>query len=99
MAEKRGEIHIPVQVIGADDVPILFANQFIIQHLDKEFILTFGQFGPPLLLGTEDQKAEAAKHISYVPIKVVARIGMTPERLVELIKVLQENLRRYEAKQ
>ena len=92
-------IEVPLVIIGAEDTPIYFANQFVVQHEQKEFIITFGQCSPPLLLGSPEEKRDAAKRIPYVPIKVVARVGLTPERMEELIKVLQTNFRNYQAKQ
>jgi len=92
-------IEVPLVIIGTEDTPIYLANQFVVQHEQKEFIITFGQYSPPLLLGSPEEKREAAKRIPYVPIKVVARVGLTPERMEELIKVLQTNFRNYQAKQ
>jgi hypothetical protein len=96
--ERQG-IEIPLVIIGAEDVPIYFTNLFVVQHEEKEFIITFGQYSPPLLLGSPEEKQEAAKRMPYVPIKVIARVGLTPERMEELIEVLQTNLRKYQAKQ
>jgi hypothetical protein len=96
---EEESVEIPLVIIGAEDAPIYFANHFVVQHEQKEFIITFGQYSPPLFLGAPEERQEAAKRIPYLPIKVVARVGLTPERMVELIEVLQSNLRKYQAKQ
>ena len=97
MAEES--IELPLYVIGADEVPILFSNLMVVQHEQKEFILTFCQFSPPLALGPPEAQREQVKSMPYVPVKVVARVGLTPQRLSELIGILQENYNTWLAKQ
>ncbi len=87
---------VPIVVTGMEDVPILFSNQFYVQHHQTEFIVTFCQIQPPLLIGTPAEQRQQAEHINSVPAKVVARIGLTPQRMTELVRALQENLQNYE---
>lgn len=89
-------ITLPIVYVGGEDVPILFVNQFVIQHQPGEFVLTVGQITPPILLGSPEERREQAKKLTYVSTKVVARLAFTRQRLVELIEVLQENLNRYD---
>ena len=96
MAEQDEEVAIPTVFVGIEDVPIQFANQFVIQHQQEEFILTFAQLAPPILSGKDEEKLEQARKLSYVPIKVVGRFGFNRERLAELISILQTNLERFD---
>ncbi len=98
MTTDEEPIEIPVVYIGVEDVPILFANSFVVQHQQNEFIITVGQIQPPLLLGSPEEVREQAKRTAYVPVKVVARLALTRGRLLELLEVLTENLRRYDAR-
>jgi len=88
MAEQR---ELPLFFVGAEDTPVVFTNLMVVQNLDKEFILTFGQYSPPLLLGKPGEVTEQLDNVPYVPVKVVARVGMTPNRMRELIEILQTN--------
>ena len=99
MNREQDTITLPVTYLGLEDVPILFANQFVIQHEKNEFVLTVGQLQPPILLGSPEERKEQAKRLTYVPIRVVGRFGLTRQRLAELIEVLQSNLRTYDKKQ
>lgn len=99
MTLDEGFIALPLVYVDAEDVPILFVNQFVIQHEGNEFILTMGQIQPPILLGSPEDRKEQAKRLTYVPVKVVARFGMTRNRLIELIKMLQTNLDTYDKRQ
>ncbi len=94
--ENNIDIDISIAWVGVEDTPIVFANQFVIQHEPEEFILTVGQLAPPMLLGTNEQKAEQAKQLDYVPIKALARIGMSRKRMQELVAVLQGNLEQHD---
>ncbi len=90
-------VELPLFFVGAEDTPILFSNLMVVQHQHNEFLVTFGQFSPPLVLGTPEEQMEQAKSMPYVPVRVVARIGMTPQRMAELIAVLQENYNKFRA--
>lgn len=88
------EFQLPVSWIGAEDLPVLFANTFVGQVEAEQgvFFLTIGQIVPPALIGTPEEKVEQLEQISYVPIKPVARLALTRERLKYLIAILQTNL-------
>jgi hypothetical protein len=97
--DDTDRVRVPVLFVGVDDTPILYGNQFVIQHQQNEFILTVGQIAPPMLLGTEEQQREQAKQLDYVAVKVVARLAFTRARLQELIDLLQTNMANYDRKQ
>jgi len=92
------QVGVPIAFLGIEDVPVLYANHFIIQHNQNEFILSVGQLSPPILLGTPEEQAEQARQLSYVPVKIVARLAMTRQRLSELIGILQTNHATYDSK-
>lgn len=92
MSSQPDSRQVPVVWVGLDESPIEFSNVVISQFQPGEFILTFGQVAPPPLLGTDEQKQEQMKAIDFVAVRPVCRIGLTRQRAVELIRVLQENL-------
>jgi hypothetical protein len=84
---------VPLSWIGYEDVPILYANQVLIQFQPEGgFVLAIGQATPPPLIGTPEQIAEQAAEVEFVPVKTLARFGMTRAKLQEIITVLQVNL-------
>jgi len=94
---SEGEtFEVPLVFVGAEDVPVLLGNNFIIQHQQDEFILSVGQFTPPILVGTLEERERVAKEITHLPVKIVARVAMTRQRLVELIEILQTNLKTFD---
>ena len=96
MTENTESLSVPLFIVGAEDVPIMFSNVLLSQHLQNEFILTFGQYAPPPTLGSPEEQLEQVRNMPYVPVKVVARIGLTPDRLLELIQVLDTNYKAWE---
>lgn len=91
-------IDVPLSWVGYDEVPITFANQFLVQfEPDESFILGVGQATAPAIIGTPEQVAAQARQIEFVPVRPVARIAMTEPKLRELIAALEANLRNFEA--
>jgi hypothetical protein len=91
-ADSPGAIDIPLTWVEFDEVPILFANHFLVQHQPYEFVLTLGQVSGPPLVGTPEQVREQVGRLTHVPITTLARVGLTRQRLVELIALLQTEL-------
>jgi hypothetical protein len=94
VAEPQG-ISLPIVYASVDDAPILFANQFVIQIEQDEFILTIGQLQPPILLGSPEQREATARGLSHVSVRTLIRVGMTPTRLEELVGILNQQLALY----
>ena len=89
-----GQFALPLLWVGVDDADIHYANQIIVQPGEgTEFFVTFGQVAPPLLLGlTPEENLERAKQIAYVPVRTVARLGLTLERMEQFTEVMQRVL-------
>jgi hypothetical protein len=96
--ENEGR-NVPLTWENVEDVPVYFSNQYVCQYNQDEFILTFGQMTPPMLLGELHDRAEQLRQIEHVPVKPLARVAFTYARLVELINVLQINREQYEQEQ
>jgi hypothetical protein len=86
------EYSLPLQWREFEDTPIFFSNHFLIQHQPNEFVLTFGQVTGPPVVGTPDQVRAQTRGMGHVPIHTLARAGLTRDRVVELIGLLQATL-------
>jgi hypothetical protein len=87
---------VPLLWVDLDTTPMLFANQLLVQHHGSEFIISLGQAAPPALIGTAEERQEALAALEFVPVRTVARVGLTAQRMTEFVRVMQENLRAYE---
>ena len=95
-AEQPQQYKITGKWVEVENSPIQFTNQMLVQHIGNEFVLTFGYMTPPAFLSPPSQ--EDLEAIDYsIPINPIVRLGMTPDRMLELIKTLQENYRNYQA--
>ena len=58
-----------------------------------------GALSPPLIFGSDVNRIATAtklKERGTIHVHPVARLGLTPERVLELIKALQTNYRNYQ---
>lgn len=83
----------------ADEIPFLFVNQLIAQVNQGEVFLTFGQVSPPVILGTPEEQRRQLSELESVPVRPIARLSMTPERLEEIIGVLVHTVERHRQQQ
>lgn len=95
-AEPPDPKNVPLTWVGYDELPILFANQILIQHQPGEFILSFGQATAPPIVGTPEEQVAQAEQIEFVPVRPLIRLGLTPARLREFVATLQVALDRQE---
>lgn len=96
--DEQKDVAVPTLWVGESDTPVVLGNQFSIAHQGAdEFILTVGQVATPLLTGSDDEKLEQVRNLSYVPIQVVGRFTFSRDRLAELLSILKTNLERYDA--
>ena len=95
MDEGEGR-NVPVVWENLDSVPVLLANQFVIQHFQDEFILTIGQLVPPALLGDEQARTAQLQGIEQVTATPLARIAFTRARLIELVQALEAQREKYD---
>jgi hypothetical protein len=92
MSTTAQEVSLPLEWVEFEETPIIFGNQFLIQHQPDEFVISMGQVTGPPVIGTPEQMHEQMLATSHVPIHTIARVGLTRHRLVELISVLQATL-------
>lgn len=95
MVEEH-QFEIPLLWVGVEDTPAITSNRFLSQFEADQFFVSFGQVAPPVVIGTPEEQLQQIERLGYVPIKTVARVALTPQRMRELILVLEMNLENYE---
>ena len=99
MDDAHYEREIPLTWIGADELPLLWANRFVGQSLQDHMVLTIGQSVDPALIGTPQERIAQLEQIAYVPIRPVARVAFSRARCEELIGILNVILEAYDSQQ
>jgi len=93
-SEKQVSIewHIPEGTVSR------YATNMVVQHSEQEFILSFFELLPPIILGSP-QELEKLEMMSSVRAECIARVIVSTERIPKFIQVLQQTLERVVAKQ
>lgn len=89
---------VPLEWHFPDSIISRYATNLVVQNTEHEFILSFFEFNPPIVLGTPEERREQIEKLETVRGECVARIIVSPERLPNFINVLQDNLKRYQTK-
>lgn len=74
--------------------PAMAANGFLLQQTGHEFVLTVGFNCFPFV-----EKPEDAAKVKTIDAQIIARLVLTPGRVVELMGLLQQGLASYQAQQ
>jgi hypothetical protein len=73
-----------------------YANNIMVQHSRNEFIVSFFETRPPLLIGTVDRIERVKSETKAIAAECVARIVVSPNKMRDFIKVLNRNIETYE---
>ena len=87
---------IKIDRVYPEDLQSFFVANFVIQHQPDHFVLQFFETWPPAIIGeTEAEREEQLKSIDNVKSKCVARLVLTPERMKNFMKIMNENYSKY----
>jgi len=95
MTENANPKALPLKWVVPEDLVSRYANNFTIQHTEYEFVISFFETFPPLVLGSPDERQAQLEQLESVPAKCVARIVVSPERVQDLVQILAANLETY----
>lgn len=98
VAEKRliRERKVPIVWVGLEETPIQFANQFLIQREQDEYIFAIGALSPPKIMGTVEERSEQLQAVQFVQCRTLVRFGITEQRAREFAQLLTEFLEQYD---
>lgn len=106
MTEPLGPATVRAQLTWGDldSLPVLAANQFIVQlsateapNTPSDIVLTVGYLAPPLLIGTLEEQQQAAAAVDHLTVRPVARFSVPTAKAAELARLLQDVVQRVEA--
>lgn len=102
MAEQKQSdserIPVPLEFCAPDELVSRYATNFVVQHTDNEFVLSFFEAEMPILLGTPEENLARLESIGAVKARCVARIVVSPNRMAELLRIIGENYNRYQSR-
>ena len=91
--EHEDYVTVRITHVNPAGVDLTFADAIAIQHTDTEFTITFSQVYQPLIFEPSEYD-----NLKTVEAKVVARIVLTPKKMAELIRGVEENWRVFQGR-
>ena len=91
------EIKLPLSFHIPDDIVSRYATNFVVQCTGQEFVLSFFETMPPLLLGESPEENQAIlERAGKVRAECVARVIVSPDRMRQFAEVVQSAVARYD---
>jgi len=96
------QVNLPVIWAAVEELPVFRANQFLLQGEPSVsgdlagVLMTVGYAAPPVLPGTPEEQAEAARSLGGIVPKTLARFSLGLDSAKQLSDLLLQHIARYE---
>jgi len=81
----------PIVFDEVENVPLLYSNAFWLQGTDDSmFVLNVGQYAPPLIQGTNEERGKKLDEMPEFHARTIARLALTPDKLRMLAGLLSD---------
>jgi hypothetical protein len=94
---QRKEIELPIQWVVPDSLVARYANNLIVQHSEHEYIISFFETKPPLIVG--EITKEALDSIKSIRATCVAQIIVAKDRFPGFVEAMQANIEKFQSRQ
>ena len=91
------EISLPVNWHFPEGIQSRYANNILVQTGQFEFIISFFEMQPPLLLGSPDENKKRLETLGEIQAECVGKIVVPHELVPAIISVLQTEYDRFHA--
>lgn len=88
-------LKLPLDFRIPEWMSVSYVTTVVAQHTEHEFVISFFEVTPPLIVGDAEDVRRRQHEYTSVPATCVARVALAPARMEQLISVLQENLENY----
>lgn len=98
MSEKLAPLtkKIKLKYIYPEGLESKFTNHITIQNQKDCFTLSFFEtIVPPILGDTEEERKNAFSKLEVAEARCLARFILTPEKMTDVVKALEENLKKH----
>jgi len=93
--EQTKIVSLPVDWHFPEGLQSRYANNVLVQAGQYEFVISFFEIQPPLLLGSPEENEAKLKQIGAVRAECVSKVIVSPEVIPGLISALQIELEKY----
>jgi hypothetical protein len=81
-------VQIPIHW-NSEGMPVVFANQMLVNMDEHEVHLHFYEIAPPVIYGSDEQRQKQIESLSSVTARGVVRVILSKDRLPAVIEALQ----------
>jgi hypothetical protein len=82
-------VQVPMHWVGADEVPIMMANQIFVRYTEGQVLIAFGQaVGPYEVQVSKDTQARLKRE--GIPARTVAQVSVSPVRFGQMLRALND---------
>lgn len=94
--EQIQELEVPIEWNVPESIVTQYATNMIVQHLEHEFIISFFDTRPPLIIGVPSKEELAS--VTSIRAECIARIVVANARMPGFVNALQTNLAKWLSK-
>lgn len=98
MTNPKIEKGVPIEWHVPEEIVSQYANNMVVQHTDNEFIVSFFETLPPLIIGSPEDTRAQFDEVKEVRAKCLARIIIPPNKMKDFIQALNGNLAKFLSK-
>lgn len=92
--EEPKEGFIPIEWHCSDKIESKYATNLIVQRAEHEFIISFFEILPPILLGPPEEQSAHLRELDSVRAECVARVIVAADKMPDFVRALHDNLSR-----
>ena len=86
---------VPVEWYIPEHIKTYYVTDMTVQFTGHDFVVSFFELRPPVILGSISERMEQAKRLKSVRKQCITRVAVNVERMPDFIKAFQTNLKRY----
>lgn len=94
--EHPKEVEVPIEWYIPESLVWHYATNMIVQHTDHEFVLSFFEMKPPVIIGVPTQ--EALENLKSIRATCVAQIIVAKDRMPAFLEAIRTNFEKFESK-
>lgn len=91
---------VELPIIWEEPIEIIsrYANNIVVRHSKDEFIISFYEMRPPVMLGEPEEVKAKLHELGHVRAECVARIVVAVSKMPSFINAMKTNLAGFQAK-
>lgn len=98
LEQQQSEIvTLPVEWHFAEGLQSRYANNALVQTGQHEFVISFFEIQPPLLVGSPEENKAKLQQMGAIQAECVSKVILSPEVIPGLISALQAELEKYQS--